>query len=514
MGIMLSLPMQAGRTVELASTIRVLIWFLLLVPPSVRSDTGQEGAPVQNLNLVVILADDHAAWATGAYGNNKVLSPNIDRLAEAGARFTNAFVTTPLCSPSRATFLTGLYSSQTGVNDLVYDHPYVVEKGLRPDTTTWAEVLQHHGYSTGFIGKWNLGSRKRFHPTNHGFDYFAGYYSPALRDPMSPTIEIGGEMVQFDRHTSELFVDLAVAFLEEHQTRPFALVIAPRETQEPWEAVPSEDHSAVKDIDPDVPQYDGADDRYLKGKFRDYYASVHTLDRGVGALLNTLDRLELSERTIVLYTSDHGILIGHHGLHGRAFARKLIGNRFGQHFVPNYYDEIVRIPLIIRWPDVIAPGTVVDQLVSNVDFFPSILGMLSVEMPAQVKPAGNDFSPLFHGASPVTASAIYFQHDTHTFFPSYSRGIRTEQWKLVRTHFIAHGFDSLFDMVADPGETTNLIDTEDYAHVVEMLDAEMLEWQETIDDPILPALQCFKREIQTGVRMFCDRYAYGRRSPQ
>lgn len=486
----------------------VLIWSLV-VPSLLRAEIGPEPSSAQDLNIVVILADDHAAWATGVYGNNAVLTPNIDRLAETGARFTNAFVTTPLCSPSRATFLTGLYSSQTGVSDLVYDHPYVVEKGLRPDTTTWAEVLLQHGYSTGFVGKWNLGFLERFHPTKHGFDNFAGYYTTTLRDPMSPEIEVGGNMIQFDRHTSELFVDLAVDFLEEHQTRPFALVYAPRETQEPWEAVPSEDHSAVKDIDPDIPQYDGVDVQYLKGKYRDYYASVHTLDRSVGTLLKALDRLELSERTIVLYTSDHGILIGHHGLHGRAFARKLIGKRFGQPFVPNYYDEIVRIPLIIRWPDLVAPGAVFEELVSNVDFFRSILGMLGVEIPARAEAVGNDFSPLFKGASTVTTSAIYFQHDSHTFSPSYSRGIRTQEWKLIRTHFVAHGFDSLFDLTLDPKETTNLIDMPDYARIVEMLDTQLAEWQETIDDPIVPALRCFEREKQTGVRMYCDRYAYG-----
>src|SRR5262249_38146183 len=131
-------------------------------------------AEPERLNIVSVLTDDQARWAMGAYGNKEIRTPNMDRLARDGARFLNAFVPTPLCSPSRASFFTGLYGSQVGITDWITPAEMEAGLGLPATAITWPEVLQKHGYKTALFGKWHLGGQAKFHPTKHGFDRFVG----------------------------------------------------------------------------------------------------------------------------------------------------------------------------------------------------------------------------------------------------------------------------------------------------------------------------------------------------
>jgi arylsulfatase A-like enzyme len=181
------------------------------------------GAEPERYNLISIVIDDQARWAVGAYGNPEVRTPHIDRLADEGAKFLNAFVPTPVCSPSWVSFLTGLYGTQVGITDFLCRQEEAAGLGLPDSAVTWPAVLQRYGYATALVGKWHLGTRPQFHPTRHGFDHFFGW----LLTPQSidPILEVDGEDRQLRGSLPDLMVDEALRCVEVHRGRPFALLV-------------------------------------------------------------------------------------------------------------------------------------------------------------------------------------------------------------------------------------------------------------------------------------------------
>src|SRR5687768_6521650 len=144
-------------------------------------------------NIIAIVTDDQARWSIGAYGNKDARTPNMDRLAAEGALFVNAFVNTPVCSPSRAAFLTGLHGTQVKITDWINMNEASVGVGLPPETLTWPEVLKQHGYATALVGKWHLGHLPQHHPTKHGYDHFWGFPGGGT-EPMDPHVEVDGKV--------------------------------------------------------------------------------------------------------------------------------------------------------------------------------------------------------------------------------------------------------------------------------------------------------------------------------
>jgi len=222
-----------------------------------------------------------------------------------------------------------------------------------------------------------------------------------------------------------------------------------------------------------------------KERFRRYYASIHAADRNIGRVLAKLDELKLADNTIVLFTSDHGYNIGHHGIYTKGNARWIAGTVDGPKR-PNMFEESIRVPLLVRWPGVVKPGTRVDAMVSNVDTFATVLGMAGVPVPAEVKHDGRDFSPLLRGG-PVPADwrdAVFGQYDLHNGALAFMRMIRTARWKLVRYHF-CNGMDELYDLETDPGEKQNLYHDPGARAARDALQVRLTEWQQSIDDPVL-----------------------------
>ena len=444
----------------------------------------------ERLNIISIVTDDHADWAVGAYGNPEVQTPHMDRLAREGARFANAFVTTPVCSPSRASFLTGLYPTRMGITDYIGLEAHA-GLGLPPEIVTWPELLQQHGYLTALLGKWHLGMQPQFHPTRHGFNHFFGFLG-AGNTPMNPTLEVNGETKQLKGSLPDLLVDDAIHFIEENRSRPFAVLLHFRAPHLPYGPVPEEDSAPFKNLDPTVPQFPGLDTAQVKRETKEYYASVHSVDRNLGRLLAKLDELALTRKTIVLFTSDHGYMIGHHGLNTKGNAWSIAGGVRGPRR-PNMFEESIRVPLMIRWPGVVKPGTIVSECVSNVDIFASILGMLEIPIPQRVKHDGADFSPLLRGEKVPWRDTIFGQYDLHNSSLAFMRMIRTNNWKLVRFYF-TNLLDELYDLEKDPGEKENLYydpalgyyaPNEAYRQIVDQLEGRLAEWQRSIDDPIL-----------------------------
>ena len=307
-------------------------------------------------NIVFIYTDDQARWGMGAYGNPEVRTPNLDRLAAEGALFLSAFTLTPVCSPSRATMFTGRYPTECGIEDWI-NPGKEPDVGLSPDIATWPKLLKAAGYRTGLVGKWHLGTQPRFHPLRNGYDSFAGFLAGGIA-PMDPTIEVEGKMTKVQGAASNVLTDKAIEFLRSCGKGPFLLSLHFRAPHAPYAPVPEEDSRHHESLDPAIPKVEGLPVDRVKKLTREYYGTISCVDRNVGRLLGVIDELGLRESTLVVFTSDHGYMIGHHGLHHKGNAAWILEGKNGHR--PNFFDDAIRVPLAIRWPGIAAtdPGAV------------------------------------------------------------------------------------------------------------------------------------------------------------
>lgn len=435
-------------------------------------------------SLIAIVADDQGRWAMGAYGNREIHTPHMDSIARDGALFTNAFTATPVCSPSRATYLTGLYPTELGITD--YISPQEAEEGLGLAAPTWPQVLQQHGYATALAGKWHLGALPQFHPTRLGFDHFMGFLAGG-NSPMNPTLEVNGEEKRLEGPLPDLLTDDAIGFIRKNRERPFALCLHFRAPHLPYTPVPEVDSAHYDDLDPTIPDFPGLDAAQVKRSTKEYYGSIASVDRNVGRLLAALAELELADNTLVIFTSDHGYNEGRHGVNTKGNGAWIVGGRAGPKR-PNMWDTSVSVPLVMRWPKVIQAGTRIEYPVSNIDMFRFVLGALDLPAPPDTKARGIDFSPLLRGEPLPPREAIYGQYDLHNGGLAYMRMVRTSRYKYVR-HFRAKAMDELYDLEEDPGEERNLIrgrvPARDVAAVAAELDRKLARWMESIRDPVL-----------------------------
>ncbi len=349
--------------------------------------------PSRRPNVVFLYTDDQARWGMGAYGNTEIQTPNMDRLARDGARFLNAFTATPVCSPSRAGMFTGRLGSQVGIHDWINPNTEP-ELGLDPSAILWPELLRGSGYTTGLFGKWHLGLPARYHPTRQGYDHFLGFLGGGNR-PIDPTLEVEGTEKKLDGSLPDILVDDAIRFVEANQDRPFLVSVHFRAPHAPYAPVPEVDSAPFRDLDPTIPDVPGLPIERVKRLTREYYGSIHSVDRNMGRLLDRLDELGLRENTIVIFTSDHGYMIGHHGLWHKGNATWLVEGKTGRR--PNMFEEAIRVPLIVRWPGVVQPGTTIEQTVTNLDTFPTVLDMVGIRRAGEPHAAWQKLCPPFTG---------------------------------------------------------------------------------------------------------------------
>jgi uncharacterized sulfatase len=463
----------------------ISMWRFLAILGAAAYLAAPAHSQTKKLNIIVITTDDQARWSLGCYGNKESKTPNMDTLARDGAKFLNAFTATPVCSPSRASFLTGRYGTQVKITDWINPKEAQGGLGIPRDVTTWMTVLQRAGYTTGLIGKWHLGMLPEFHPTKHGFDHFMGFLGGG-NTPMNPTLEVKGKEEKLKGSLPDLLADDAIDFVKKHKDRPFALMLNFREPHAPYAPTPTVDADPFKNLDPTIPQFPGLNVKRAKQLTRDYYASVHSVDRNLGRLLAMLDELGLRESTIIVFTSDHGYMIGHHGLWHKGNATWLVEGREKERR-PNMFDHALQVPLLIRWPGVVKGGSQVKQMVSNIDTFASVLGMLHVDRPKGYKQEGMDFSGLLRpgGEKLAWRNAVFAQYDPHNGLDAQMRSIRTERWHLVRQYKKTGQPDELFDLQDDPEELRNLYDDAKREKVRAQLQGRLTEWMRSVDDPLL-----------------------------
>jgi uncharacterized sulfatase len=456
---------------------------------------------------VLIYVDDQAAWTLGFRGNPQAHTPHLDRLAERGAHFTNSFCTTPVCSPARGAMLASRYSTELGILDFITPtthKAYTAETGdlgLESKFVTYPELLAGEGYATGLFGKWHLGdwrsvSGDKYHPGRHGFSHFFGFIGGSA-GPTNPEIEVEGVARTFTGPTDDILTDAAIAYIEQSRQKPFFVQLALRSPHSPWLPAANEDVAPFARLDPALPEPDFPDldvDR-AKKMMREYLICVSSVDRHVGRVIAALERAKLTDDTIVIFSSDHGYNLGHHGIwhkgNGYWLTNTLPPDRpnIPGKFRPNLYDHSLRTPLVISWPGVVKPSLALSETVTGLDFFPSILAMAGVALPASTGIRGRNFLPLLRGEKiPEWNNDLYSEYSMRVYARTDMRSYRTPRWKLVRD-FLNPGRDELYHLERDPGEKRNLIgdSTLEVAAARQMLEARIHENMVRNHDPLLVA---------------------------
>ena len=416
-------------------------------------DIGYEGMK-NRPNVVFILTDDQGCWAMGCADNPEIRTPSLDRLARTGIRFENFFCTSPVCSPSRASILTGRIPSQHGVHDWIRKGN--MREGKDPaieylrGMVGYTDILTRHGYTCGLSGKWHLGDS--LHPQK-GFSHWFVHQCGGSNYHNAPMIK-GGKAYNEPRYITDVITDDALDFIDRKKDGdcPFYLGIhytaphSPWVDQHPEEIVDSYDGCPFESCpdEPAHPWQTGSAPRGGGKKRREilkgYFAAVTTMDRNVGRILDKLEENGLRESSLIVFMSDNGMNMGHHGFFGK-------GNGT---FPLNMYDTSVKVPAIISRPRSCPQGVVEEGLYSQYDFMPTLLDYLGLENPDDGKMPGRSFAPLLRGESMKG-------HENVVVFDEYGpvRMIRDRKWKYI--HRYPYGPNELYDLAEDPDEKSNLV---------------------------------------------------------
>ena len=444
-------------------------------------------------NILFIYTDDQAPTAGNAFGTPELKTPHINRLVREGVHLTQSYVTTPVCSPARASLMTSRYGTEVKITDWI--HP-VKEKeiGLDSKFVTWVSLLKKSGYKTGLVGKWHLGTADKYHPTNYGYEYFMGFRAGGAK-PKDPVLEKEGVTKKIEGFTTNILTDHAIQFINQNKNKEFMLSVHYRAPHAAWLPVPPEDWKPYDTLDPQIPnpRYPNLNIKKIKKNTRKYYASVTGVDRNVGRLLKTLDELKLAENTIVIFTSDHGYNLGHHGLWYKGNAHWMLKKTPAKRLEnvpagvrPNLFDQSLRVPTVVRWTGKLKPGTTMKEVVTALDWFPTLLAMAGVEQPPELLIRGKNMLPLLEGKNIEWDNNFYSEYSLHNSGKVHLRGYRTPQWKMI-IDYMHDGNNELYNLKTDPGETINLINSKEQNHIAasRMLTAKIESTMKKIKDPVI-----------------------------
>jgi arylsulfatase A-like enzyme len=461
-------------------------------------------------NILFIMSDDHAAHAISAYGSKVNQTPHLDRIANEGVRLERCFVTNSICTPSRATILTGKYSHLNGVP---------VFNKFDGSQSTVSKLLQSAGYYTGVIAKWHLTSE----PT--GFDYWdivpgqGRYFDPVFYNASGRRTIKG--------YVTDITTDLAIDFLNNRpQEKPFFLMLHHKAPHRPWEpdekhkamfagkqipepATLRDDHSTRTDairncrqkvftdlnrrdlkLGPpptdlskqdaekwmaEVPTEVDVDGKVLKGPelhawmyqryMRDYLACIQSVDDNIGRVLDYLDQKKLADNTLVIYTSDQGFFLGDHGLYDKRFM----------------YEPSLKMPFLARWPAAIKPGTTQDAIAINTDFAPTFLNAAGLPVPKDMQ--GRSLLPILKGDRPPdwrTSMYYRYYHDPGDHHTAAHYGVRTDTHKLI--YFWKLKQWEMYDLQNDPDELHNLYNDPVQQSTVQALKDELQRLKREVKD--------------------------------
>ena len=425
---------------------------------------GVRPGPDERPSFVVVLSDDQRFDALGVVQREQgdrarfpwLATPSLDRLAAEGVRFRNAFAVSSLCSPSRASILTGLYGHANGIVDN--------RTALAPSTVTIASLLRAAGYRTGYVGKWHMGEQLE----RPGFEWSASYIGQGSYFDCS--FEVDGAPQPTRGWVDDVTTDYAVEFLRRHRSEPFLLVVGYKSPHGPYklESVPERARGRHRDVPLEpapnalaLPPYEAPEERgWVSGTddaVRSYFDLVTALDDSMGRLLDALDALGLSERTLVIFAGDNGYLLGEHGMRAKRAA----------------YEGSIRIPLLVRWPGLgdSARGLRVDAPVLNVDLAPTLLELAGVEPPAPLH--GRSLGGLLEGRGGPWRSAFFYEFfEERNYRVPTQLALRAADAKLI-VYPGRPEWTELFDLASDPGEQRNLAREPDRAALLEEMRSEL-----------------------------------------
>ncbi len=440
-------------------------------------------------NIVFIYTDDQAAWALGLSGHPHASTPNMDKLFRQGAYLPNSFTVTPVCSPSRASLMTSRYGTELRVTDWLNPkrEPF---HGVAPEAVMWPELLQQAGYRTGLVGKWHLGLLDKHHPTANGYSYFMGFRGGGVAT-VDPVLEKDGEERPFQGLTADILTEHALEFLEgtSAEEAPFLLSLHYRAPHTRWLPVAPEDWAPFDGLNPIIPNPDWPylDLERARRMTSEYLASTKSVDRNLGLLLAKLDEMGLTSDTVIVYTSDHGYNMGHSGVWHKGNGHYVLTRNppatanipAGQR--PNMWDRSIRVPTAVVWPGRIEAGQVIEETVSNLDWFPTVAAIAGAQIPSGTVVRGRSLLPLFDGTAHRWDNSLYGEYSTHHQSRTHMRMLRSPRWKLVRD-FMNPERDEFYDLRADPEETTNLIRHPRAREAIQRLQAELIQSMRTVGD--------------------------------
>lgn len=414
-------------------------------------------------NVVFILADD-MGWADlPVYGNRFNEAPNLTRMASEGMRFSDAYAACPVCSPTRASIMSGQYPAHVGVIDFIPGHWRPYEEVIVPSNRTQylpeeiitiGETMHEAGYATGYFGKWHLGQEERHQPWNQGFEtvnvYGGGGFFDYAEKMSSPIEEVSGRVL------SEALTDLSLDFIESNKEDPFFLYLSHFDVHVQLDA----DSALIQ--------------KYLKKEKVDNYpcnavyaAMVEHVDNSVGRILDKLDQLGLSENTLVVYFSDNGGLVSRFDeipllakskqaiYQGDTLLYVASSNAPLRAEKGTVYEGGIREPFIARWPGKIEPGKQSDAIVSSVDFYPTFAELAGVPLPKSQAFDGESLLQIMAGGKADPERAIFWHYPVY-HHDSPASVIRKGDWKLI--HYLHDDSRRLYNLAEDIGETTDLAD--------------------------------------------------------
>jgi len=461
------------------------VWLLLLVMPVFAA---------KPFNLLIIQTDEHHFSTLGCYGGTIVETPHIDSIAKQGALCTSFYATTPVCSPSRGSLVSGLYPQKTPVvtNNIPLDDSIV----------TFAEILKRNGYATGFAGKWHLDGNgkpqwapeRKFGFEDNRFMFNRGHWKKFVDTDDGPAVgaknKQGQPSYDLDGADEETFStdwlsDKAIDFINTNKKKPFCYFLSlpdphgPNTVRAPYDTMYADVNVPIpvslNRKPSQIPAWGksaGVKPAQLQNLMRQYYGMVKCIDDNVGQIIATLKKQGIYENTIIVFTSDHGDLCGEHGRLNKG--------------VP--YEGSARIPFLITCPGKIKAGTVVPQALGCVDFLPTVLSLMDVNVPHKVD--GRDASGLFTGDGKEWDDIAFVRSTPGSNWLSAI----TARWKLV---YSINEEPWLIDVKNDPNELTNLAGRSEYVDVMKELTTELLAYGKEYNDPYIdnPRIQSWINQV-------------------
>ncbi|MBK7477551.1 MAG: sulfatase [Haliscomenobacter sp.] len=466
--IAFSFPLLAQKTAELERK---------------SSPSAQAMKQQKRPNMVVVLVDDMRWDEYGEAGHNYIQTPNIDRLAKEGVAFPNAFATTPLCSPSRASFLTGQYPHTNGIKD------NTARNAQSHELNTFPKQLHQKGYATAFIGKWHMGNDDSKRP---GFDYWVSLKGQG--EAIDPALNINGTQQKVKGYVTDILIDHSLQFINQERDQPFLLYLAhkalhPNTIQRDdgsvinigeGDFIPAERHlglyeSAVFNRRPNytIPPLDkpalmrkiegvpplSAETSTKEKTIRDRSEMLMAVDEGLGAILKALEAKGELDNTIVVFTSDHGYWYGEHCLD---LERRLA------------YEEAIRIPMLVRYPPLIKAGIKPEQMVLSIDLASTLLDIAG-ETPGPLR-QGNSWVPIFKENAHGWRRSFLVEYYSDTVFPRVFKmgykAVRDSRYKYI--HYVdLEGMNELYDLAEDPYELHNLMDDPGKARILKKMKTQL-----------------------------------------